>query len=291
MASQSLFSELKVPGIAKGPARLVSAPSVDNRRTIQVVLILLSVTAGSADAIGFLGLGGLFIAHFTGNLVILATHIAADDEVPLANIISFPVFIVALAVTRLLAAGLERMHVTPLRPLLLLHFLLLAGFLALCVGGGSRLDLNAANATIAAMVGISAMTVQNAIMQISLKESPPTCVMTTNTTRFVVDLGGILLGRSRNDRVKAGERAMRTGLAIAGFVVGCGLGAGFQSAAGLWSLALPAGLAFVALVIAVATKLDGSQAAASHSRLARRITGTRHQTIGCSDDEVPSAHR
>src|SRR5215470_18882308 len=34
----------------------------------------------------------------------------------------------------------------------------------------------------------------------------------------VVDLGEVLLGRSRNDGVKAGERAKRTGLAIAGFV-------------------------------------------------------------------------
>jgi uncharacterized membrane protein YoaK (UPF0700 family) len=224
------------------------------------VLILLSVTAGSVDAIGFLGLGGLFIAHITGNLVILAAHIVADDQVSLARIISFPVFIVALAVTRLLAAGLERMHVTALRPLLLLQFLLLTGFLALCVGGGSRLDLNAAKATVAGMLGISAMAVQNALVQISLKESPSTCVMTTNTTRFVIDLGEVLLGRSRDDRVKAGKRAKRTGPAIAGFVVGCGLGAGCQAVIGLWSLALPAGLALVALAIAAAAKLDGSQA-------------------------------
>jgi len=60
--------------------------------------------------------------------------------------------------------------------------------------------------------------------------------------------------------VKAGERAKRTGLAIAGFVVGCGLGAGCQAVTGLWSLALPAGLALVALVIAVGAKLDGSRA-------------------------------
>ena len=267
MASESLFSGHKVLDIAKDPVRMASAPSVHNWRAVQIVLILLSVTAGSVDAIGFLGLGGLFIAHITGNLVILATHIAARDEARLANIVSFPLFIVALAVTRLLAAGLERIHVTSLRPLLLLEFLLLAGFLALCVGGGSRLDLNAANATVAAMLGISAMAVQNALVQISLKELPSTCVMTTNTTRFVIDLGEVLLGRSRNDGAKAGERATRTGLAIAGFVVGCGLGAGCQAVTGLWSVALPAGLALVALAIAVAAKLDGSQAQPAHPRL------------------------
>jgi uncharacterized membrane protein YoaK (UPF0700 family) len=227
---------------------------------VQVVLILLSVTAGSVDAIGFLGLGGLFIAHITGNLVILAAHIAAGDEASLAHVLSFPVFIVALAVTRLLATGLERTHVTSLGPLLLLQFLLLDCFLAVCVGGASPLDPNAAKATVAGMLGISAMAVQNALVQISLKGSPSTAVMTTNTTRFVIDLGEVLLGRSRKDRVKAGDSAKRSGLAIVGFVVGCGLGAGCQAVTGLWSLLLPSGLALVALAMAVAAGLNGSQA-------------------------------
>jgi uncharacterized membrane protein YoaK (UPF0700 family) len=110
------------------------------------------------------------------------------------------------------------------------------------------------------MLGVSAMAVQNALVQISLKESPSTAVMTTNMTRFVMDLGEVLLGRNRDDVVKAGERATRTGLSIAGFVAGCGLGAGCLAVTGLWSLALPVGLALVALAIAVAAKLDGSQA-------------------------------
>ncbi len=102
------------------------------------------------------------------------------------------------------------------------------------------------------------MAVQNALVQISLKNSPSTAMMTTSTTRFVIDLGEVLLGPSRN-RVKAGERAKQTGFVIAGFVIGCGLGTGCQAVTGLWSLALAAGLALVALAIAVAAKLDGSQ--------------------------------
>jgi uncharacterized membrane protein YoaK (UPF0700 family) len=35
---------------------------------------ILSTTAGAVDVIGFLALGGLFTAHITGNVVIVAAH-------------------------------------------------------------------------------------------------------------------------------------------------------------------------------------------------------------------------
>ena len=93
---------------------------------------VLSIIAGSVDAIGFLGLGGLFTAHVTGNLVVLVAHLAIGSRAPLANILSVPVFVAALGSTRLLAGVLERIGFASLRPLLLLQLLLLVGFLALC---------------------------------------------------------------------------------------------------------------------------------------------------------------
>lgn len=243
-------------GITPGSIR---APSVDESLGAKLLPTVLSLIAGSTDVISFLGLGGLFTAHITGNLVILAAHLVAGGEAQFALIMSVPVFIVVLAVARLLAAGLKRMHIAPLGPLLLLQFLLLGGFLALCVGSGPPLDLNAARATVAGMLGVSAMAVQNALAQISLKGSPSTAVMTTNITRFVMDLGDVVLGRSRNDRLSAAGRARSTGLAIVGFALGCGLGAGCQAAIGLWSLALPASFALVALALAPAANFEASR--------------------------------
>jgi uncharacterized membrane protein YoaK (UPF0700 family) len=223
--------------------------SVGDPLGTKLLIFVLSVIAGSVDVIGFLGLGTLFIAHVTGNLVILAARAAASEHAPAAHLLSVPVFIVALVAARLLAARLDRSGIAALRPLLLLQFLLLSGFLAICVKVGSLTDPNAAIMIVAAMLGVSAMAVQNALVQISLKDAPSTAVMTTNLTRFVLDLGEVWLGRDPGGRAKAVARARRTGIAIAGFVIGSCLGAWCQAHVGLWSLIMPAGLALAALAI------------------------------------------
>ena len=199
--------------------------------------------------IGFLGLGALFIAHITGNLVVLAARTAAGEHASAAHLLSVPVFIVALFAARLLAATLDRFGIATLRPLLLLQFLFLAGFFAISIAVGFPADPSAAVMMLAAMLGVSAMAVQNVLVQISLKEAPSTAVMTTNLTRFVVDLGEVWFGRDPAGRAKAVARARRTGIAIAGFVVGACLGAWCQARLGPWSLAMPTGLALAALAI------------------------------------------
>jgi len=210
---------------------------------------VLSVIAGSVDAIGFLGLGGLFTAHVTGNLVVLVAHLAIGGRAPVANILSVPVFVVALGFTRLLAGVLERIGFASLRPLLLLQLLLLVGFLALCACAGARVDPHATTAILAGMFGVSAMAVQNALVQISLKDVPSTAVMTTNITHFMMDIGEVLFGRKLSDVAKARARAMLTWPAIVGFAIGCGLGATCEAAIGLTSLALPVGLAVLAVAM------------------------------------------
>ena len=210
---------------------------------------VLSIIAGSVDAISFLGLGGLFTAHVTGNLVVLVAHLAMGSRAPVANILSVPVFVAALGLTRLLAGALERIGFASLRPLLVLQLLLLAGFFALCASAGAAMDLHATKAILAGMLGVSAMAVQNALVQIALKDVPSTAVMTTNITRFMMDIGEVMLGRSPSDVTRARARAMLTWPAIVGFAIGCGLGATCEAAIGLASLALPVGLAVLAVAM------------------------------------------
>ena len=203
--------------------------------------------AGATDSIGFLGLNGLFTAHITGNIVILAARIIAGNPAMISYILSVPVFMVVLFLTRLLASGLERAEISTLRPLLLLQLIFLGAFLCLCVTAGPWRDADAILAVVAGMCGVAAMAVQNALVQISLTHSPTTAVMTTNVTHFMLDLGEAWAGADPAAAAAARGRAMRTLPVIAGFTIGCAVGAACEAAAGLWSLALPTGLALLAL--------------------------------------------
>jgi uncharacterized membrane protein YoaK (UPF0700 family) len=238
----------------------VPVPSVDGSRTAKLLPFVLSVIAGNVDIIGFLGLGGLFTAHITGNLVVLGARLVAGEQAPLAYLIAVPVFMVALALTSLLAAGLERVRISSLVPLLLLQFLLLSAFFNVCVGAGRGMDPNAARMIFAGMLGVSAMAVQNALVRVSLKGAPSTAVMTTNITLFTMDVVKILLRGDVSGVAAARDRAANTWPAIVGFLLGCTLGAACEAAFGLRSLVLPATLALYAIALGVSAALQDAGA-------------------------------
>lgn len=215
---------------------------------------VLSLIAGSTDIIGFLGLNGLFTAHITGNIVVLAAHIVAGDPTIFSYVLSVPVFMIMLLLTRLLARGLEQAGVSTLRPLLLLQLFFLVALLWICVAAGPWRDADAILAVIAGMCGVAAMAVQNALVQISLTNTPTTAVMTTNVTHFMLDLGEALAGRDQAQVARARARAMRTLPVIVGFTIGCVFGAAFEAAAGLWSLTLPTALALLAFTMGLADR-------------------------------------
>ena len=230
----------------------VPIPSVDDSPGMKVLPFVLGVIAGSVDVIGFLGLDGLFTAHVTGNIAILAAHVVAGRDASLALTLSVPVFVAALVLTRLLAAGLERAGIATLGPLLLLQLALLCAFLAVCSAAGPGLDPTAPTMVVAGMLGVCAMAVQNALARIGLTGAPSTAVLTTNITLVTMDLGEMLLGKDADRAAKSRERGRRTWPAIAGFLFGCVLGAACEAALGLRSLMLPTGFALVALMLAVA---------------------------------------
>ena len=216
---------------------------------------ILSVIGGSTDTIGLLALNGLFTAHVTGNIVIVAAHIIAGERTTLSAILAVPVFMLVVFLARLFAGGIERAGISVLAPLLLVQLLALVGCLAVGVAAGPWTDADSVLAIIAGMFGVAAMAVQNALVQIALRDTPATAVMTTNVAHFMVDIAEILVGRNAAEVAKAGRRAARTLPVLLGFAFGCGVGAASEAVAGLWSLALPAGLALVAFAIGLAQEL------------------------------------
>jgi len=272
----------------------LDVPSVNDSAGLMLLPFVLSMIAGSTDVIGFLGLGGLLTAHITGNLVILVARIVANEPVPLSYLIAVPVFVIVLGMTRLLVAVLEQLGITSLLPLLLLQFLLLCLSLAICLSAGSHVDPNTANMILAGMLGVSAMAVQNALVRISIRGAPSTAVMTTNITVFSIDVGDIWFGKDAKRTALAHARAKHTWPAIAGFVIGCALGAACEPAFGLQSLALPTGFALLALVLGLVASLrsgvsqNSFQGTTSSPTTRTDLTGAmrlalRSQMIGTSE--------
>jgi len=221
---------------------------MSNSPRLRALPFVLAIIAGSVDVIGFLGLGGLFTAHVTGNLVIVAAHLVAGAQAPLALIISVPVFVAALALTRLTAAGLERAGIASLGVLLFAQLILLWAFLAIGLAAGPAANPAAPVMVGAAMLGVCAMAVQTELVRVAIDGAPATAVLTTNIALLITDLGEMLLGRDASRAAKARDRARRTWPAIAGFLVGCILGALCEAFFGLRSLELPAVLALVTCI-------------------------------------------
>jgi uncharacterized membrane protein YoaK (UPF0700 family) len=234
------------------------AISIDTSPATKLLPAVLSVVAGSVDVISFLGVGGLFAAHITGNLVVLAAHIVTGRTASLAAILSVPMFVVVLGLTRLAAAGLEESRNCPLQPLLALELFLLLSFLAVWTAAGSRLDPAAPTGVVAGMLGVAAMAVQNALVRL-LVGAPSTSVMTTDITVFMMDIGAMLFRRDTDEVAYARNRARRTWPAIIGFTAGCSLGALLEAVIGPWSLALPIVFASVALALGFSVRMQSAR--------------------------------
>jgi uncharacterized membrane protein YoaK (UPF0700 family) len=77
---------------------LTMTRSVTRLRGDWLLPAVLSTTAGAVDVIGFLALGGLFTAHITGNVVVLAAHYVTGDFSEVGPLLSVPVFVAVLGV-------------------------------------------------------------------------------------------------------------------------------------------------------------------------------------------------
>ena len=94
----------------------------------------LAFVAGFVDAAAFIALAGLFTAHVAGNVVPVGAEPMSSATGVFAKRPALPVFMAAVAATRLIAPGLEHGAVAPLPRLMVVEAALLADLGAPSVG-------------------------------------------------------------------------------------------------------------------------------------------------------------
>jgi len=204
------------------------------------------MTAGAADVIGFLALGGLFTAHITGNLVVLAAHYVTGKFSQIGPLLAVPVFVLVLGAVTLFSTN--KTTCGSRRTLLILHAGLLTAFLALGVSLGPFANPDSWVAVSVGMVGVAAMATQNALVKLELPGFPSTAVMTTNITQLTIDLALLVRGKADSTELARARRRARLAFpSVTGFVAGCALGGILELRFGLWALALPVFLAAIAI--------------------------------------------
>jgi uncharacterized membrane protein YoaK (UPF0700 family) len=201
---------------------------------------VLSATAGAVDVIGFLGLGGLFTAHITGNVVVAAAHYVTGGFSEIGPLLAVPVFVAVLGVVTLASVEVEKAGYRPGRLLLVIEAALLAGCLGLAIGFGPFADTDRPVAVLVGMLPVAAMAIQNALTKLALPGAPSTTAMTTNTTQLAVDLATLAWRRGETHNLaRARRRAGVIGSCVAGFVAGCAAGAVLEVYCAQCALALP----------------------------------------------------
>lgn len=147
---------------------------------------LLSGVAGFVDTTGFVAFAGVFVAHVTGNFVVLGATISGQSHGSVAaKLAVLPLFVVGVVL------GVFIARASPTRAprriaLAQTAFLILCGLLGVVLHTGHAAPAAAIIEWLAIACGVLAMGLQ-AMLARSLK-LPMTHVMTGNVTQLTVDL-------------------------------------------------------------------------------------------------------
>jgi uncharacterized membrane protein YoaK (UPF0700 family) len=208
---------------------------------------VLSVIAGMVDLTGFFMLGNIFTAHITGNLVVASALVVRGGTVNPAQMLAIPVFMIALALVWLIAELSKRRGPSLVRLLLVVQFLLLAAVLVFCVSAKPSSNPHGILALVAALMAVTAMACQYALLRLALPKAISTAVMTGNLTNTVLSIMDAI-SRGHPLMSADGGRLKRSLQLLFGFLLGCIIAAMAISTIGEWAWSLPAALA--ALVVA-----------------------------------------
>jgi uncharacterized membrane protein YoaK (UPF0700 family) len=221
-----------------------STPFASGQRRALDDASLLSFVAAFVDCCGFVGLFQLFTAHVTGNFVLMGAALVNRQGEVWAKLLAFPVFILAVALTVVVADTLQRHGRSRVGPLLWGEAALLVTAVGLPLLVGPPHAADDLRALAVGMTLVLAMGLQNALMRLDLAALPPTTVMTGNVTQATIDVMTLWRQDSAHRGV-ARDRLRRMSGPVVAFLLGAASGAGGYALLGFTSLLLPAAVCAV----------------------------------------------
>ena len=210
---------------------------------------LLTFNGGYVDTAGFLALQGLFTAHITGNFVTIGASLVHGTSGVVAKLLALPMFCAVVVLTRAFSDRLPRAEGSALNILMGTKVILFVAAAALALYLAPFTNGDSLGAIVTGMTLVAAMAIQNTIHRLYLPKSPPTTLMTGNTTQIMMNVAELM----RGDLSPAARSATRTAIATLGraictFAAGCAAAALIYAAVGGGVFVLPPMIAVLAFL-------------------------------------------
>ncbi|MBX7481718.1 DUF1275 family protein [Qipengyuania qiaonensis] len=206
---------------------------------------LLAFVSGYVDTAVFVLMGGLFVAHVTGNFVLIGatltgSPVSGHGGSTRLQLIAFPVFFVAAMLAAAIAPGIAQAARTRMLLWLVTTIVIASG-----VAGVLADKADAA----LALALVAAMGLLNAAQRLDPGMGPPFTVMTGNVTGLAIAAARGLRLTPRNGEQATAVAIHPMGVLVAMFALGCALGALVQAFAGFGAMLLPGALLAIWLLV------------------------------------------
>ncbi len=223
---------------AAGRATLAQRAAGTIRHPLSRTLLVLTFTTGLVDAASYLGIGHVFTANMTGNIVFLGFGIAGSGGLPVvAPLVSLGAFLAGAGSGGVLAYRLAQRPVVHLARALLIEVLLVA--LAAILAAAIKVRANAVSGDAVIALLAFAMGVRNATIRRLAVPDLTTTVLTMTLTGLAAD--SRLFGGS-------GKGSVRRTSAVLAMLLGALAGALLLKTSLFLPLAVAAALAFMAFL-------------------------------------------
>jgi uncharacterized membrane protein YoaK (UPF0700 family) len=200
----------------------------------------LSLVAGLTDVTSWLTLGGLFAAHITGNLVVISADLVRGDVPGTSQLLAVPMFVIVGAIGYSVNRLLRRYRGRASSLLAVQAiFLLVASWIA--VQSDASMHPRGYDSLGIGMLAVAAMALQNTMLHLMAGRIPTTAVMTGNLISATLALAAIV-GGPEGEKTNALAQWRSTWPLLAGFLIGCVLGAAAVVTFSDWAWSLPAAL-------------------------------------------------